>query len=217
MSKLFCFLSLIVFLNSCSSHHEEKEVEPIQITKFAKEVFVPKALFKRIEDDLTFETKVLNPVYLFAPLKVQFTEKSKQTLNTHTLVYSFPKGGGELDLSEIVQGQGSFYLSFPSEQFHDLPELEHLFFISKSPVTEIGKESYGIGCGKWIDLKKNFINLQKPKFLSFNTTLNAHLPVLAGHYVFVFRKSNQIYLTQLTLTDSKNKNSLCPEITGDSL
>jgi hypothetical protein len=57
--------------------------------------------------------------------------------------------------------------------------------------------------------------LQKKDFLRVNTTGNRHLHVLAGSYVFVFRKSNQVLLTQITITDSKNKNNLCPEIAAE--
>lgn len=208
----------MVFIEfGCSKHDEHEKLEPIQVANYAKEIAIPKDLIPIIEADLLLESKVLNPVYIFSPLQVQFTEKSIHTLKAHTLLYSFPKGGGEVDLQNIVIGQGSFYLSFPAEQFHDLPELEHLYYISQSPVVEIGHENYGLGCGKWIDLKKNFANLQKNDFLKLNTTLNRHLHVLAGHYVLVFRLKNQIYLTQLTLTDSKNLNQLCPQVLGASL
>ena len=128
-----------------------------------------------------------------------------------------PIGGGKIDFPDVVKGQGSFYASFPSDQFKQLPELDHLFYVSHAPKKLIDGEEFGLGCGKWVDLKGKFSSLQKVDFLSLNTTHHRHLFVMAGNYVFVFRKLNQIYVTQLTITDSKNTNQLCPQVKGSNL
>lgn len=198
----------------CSSNHEHDEARTIEVAAFPKDIAIPKAFIQTIEADLANESKILNPVYIFIPLKVQFKEKSPETLISSSIDYVFPKGGGQLDLQSVATGQGTFYFSFPPEQFHELPELEHLFYISQSPITKIDKEDFGLGCGKWIDLKKRFLDFQKPNFIRVNTTLNRHIHVLAGSYIFVFRKLNQIFLTQITLSDSKNANQLCPQLAG---
>lgn len=214
---IFCLLIVSSLIFGCSKAHEHTEEKPIEINTFPKEISIPKALLQTVEADLANESKVLNPVYLFTPLKVAFTQKTHGTLSSEKVLYSLPKGGGTLDMQSIATGQGSFYLSFPEEQFKEkeLPELEHLFFVSHSPITKIDGEDYGLGCGKWVDLKKSFASLQKPNFLQLNTTKNRHLLVMAGSYVFIFRKSNQIYLTQLTITDSKNSDLLCPQVAPD--
>jgi hypothetical protein len=128
--------------------------------------------------------------------------------------FSFPKGGGRLDLKNIITGQGSFYFSFPAEQFTKFPSLVHLYYISQAPAKKIGDEVFGLGCGKWIDIKNKFKNLQKDNFFKLNTTANRYLFALAGHYVLVFRENNQVYLTQLTITDSRFTNELCLQESG---
>lgn len=215
INKIILFFIGALIL-SCSSHHEHEEMKVLEVTEFASDISIPKSFIQQIESDLLLESKILSPVYLFIPLKVQFTEKSHGTLLSHAFQVAFPKSGGHIDLQSVVTGQGSFYFSFPAEQFKELPELEHLFYMSQSPIVKIDGEDFGLGCGKWVDLKKQFANLQKPNFLRVNTTLNRHLHVMAGSYIFVFRKLNQIYLTQVTITDSKNKNQLCPDLSGVS-
>lgn len=205
-------MATLTFSIGCSSKHEHEEAKPIEINTFPKEISIPKAFIQKIEADLLNESKVLTPVYLFIPLKVIFTQKSHGTLVSEKVSYSLPKGGGTLDMQSIATGQGSFTFSFPEEQFKELPELEHLFYVSQSPVTKIDGEDFGLGCGKWIDLKKNFSSFQKPNFVELNTTKNRHLHVMAGSYIFIFRKLNQISLTQLTITDSKFGDSLCPQV-----
>jgi len=214
---ILSLLAILGLVTGCGSHHQAEQEKVIEVNGYPKDISMPKAFIQKIEEDLAAESKVLNPVYLFIPIQIAFAEKSHDTLVAPALQYAFPKGGGTLDLSTIVKGQGSFYFSFPPEQFKekDMPELEHLFYVSQSPVTKIDGEEFGLGCGKWLDLKKNFPSLQKKDFLRLNTTGNRHLHVLAGSYVFVFRKSNQVLLTQITLTDSKNKSNLCPEIAAE--
>lgn len=217
MINKFVIALLLLVGAGCTSKHQHEETHPVQVTAFPEDILIPKVFMQKIEADLLAESKVLNPVYIFIPLKIQFTEKSAGTLAQPVMQFAFAKGGGQLDLQTIVKGQGSFYLSFPPEQFLELTELEHIFFVSQSPVTKIDNENLGLGCGKWIDLKKNFADIQKPNFIRVNTTLNRHIHVIAGSYIFVFRKINQIFLTQVTLTDSKNKNQLCPSAVGASL
>lgn len=189
----------------------------IEIHEIAKDFEIPKNFIQIIENDVAVETKILSPVFNYAPLAVLLTEKTSQTLKSASLRYQFPKGGGRIDFSEVIQGQGSFYLSFPSEQFHDLPTLEHLFYVSHAPKKNLQGEEFGLGCGKWVDLKNKFSDLQKADYLNLNTTQLRYLFVTAGHYIFIFRKLNQIYLAQLTLIDSKNETELCPQVKGFTL
>lgn len=201
----------------CSSKTSVGTTKSIVVQQVAKDFEIPKSFIQIIENDVSAETKILSPVYNFSPLTVLLTEKTSQTLKSASLLYQFPKGGGRIDFNDAIQGQGTFYLSFPLEQFRDLPEIEHLFYVSQAPKKRLEGEEFGLGCGKWVDLKNKFSNLQKADFLNLNTTQLRHIFVTAGHYIFVFRKRNQIYLTQLSLVDSKNDNELCPQVKGLTL
>lgn len=203
------FLICILFLSGCLKEKKTVEVSTVQIKDLAREVQIPKQIMVQIEDELMAETTSFSPQYILMPLQIQFTSVSENVLAKPILRYELPKGGGDVDLNNVVTGDGSFYMSFPKEQFESLPELSHLYFVSNSPTRSIDGENFGMGCGKLVDLKKSFGKLQKEDFLKLNTTELRYLPVITGRYVLVFRQGNQINLTQLTITDSRYTSELC--------
>jgi hypothetical protein len=183
------------------------------VKEVAQDIRLPRNLFKEFEKEISDEFKNLTPVFVFLPLTVEFKENEHQNVLKDSLIrFEFEKGGGQIDLNDLVKGTGSFYMSFPAEQFGTNLELTHLYFISQSPTKKIANETFGMGCGKWIDIKSHFKQLQKPDYLKLNTTELRHLRVLAGNYIFVFKQTNQIYLTQLTINDSRYTNLLCKSI-----
>lgn len=210
-------LGLLIFLVGCTASKVSAPPTLVTVTDIASDFYIPQEILKNVEKDLLEESKVLAPVFSYTSLHVLFTEKTQKTLTSPSLLYRLPKGGGLVDLQNAVSGKGSFFLSFPGDQFKDLPELSHLYFISQAPKIKIDSEEFGLGCGKWVDLKKQFSNLQKENFLNLNTTDNRHIFVTSGHYIFVFRKLNQVVLSQLTITDSKNSFLLCPQVKGAAI
>ena len=211
LSKLLAGFLFCLTLISCSKHDNEAHVTVIKKDEISQDVKIPKLFFEKISEEIKIESAVLEPVFLFAPLSVSFISENNQVLEKETRL-NYLNGGGLVDLSKIISGQGSYYMYFPKEQFESLPELTHLYYVSSVPVQKIGKEVFGLGCGRWVDLQKKFKNFQKNDFLKLNTTDLRHLYASAGTYIFVFRKSNQVYLTHLKVTDSTNKKIFCPEI-----
>lgn len=199
---------------ACSSHSEHEAVSTVKVKEVAEDISLPLNLFKEFEKELEEEFKSVSPVFIFMPLQVQFkeTHDGRGVLKDTAIQFDLDKGGGKVDLKEVVSGQGSFYMHFPAEQFASTMEIAHLYYISQAPVKKIQGEAFGLGCGKWIDLKDSFKKFTKPNTLKFNTTGLRHLHVLAGHYVFVLKQSNQIYLSQLTLTDSRSPEALCTSL-----
>ncbi len=206
---MFVRLLLTFLLVGCAQNSSSENDEIIDVRSLAKEVQIPKVLMTELVKEIISDSKTLTPVYLFMPLQVRFSELSDGVLKKPALRFNFPKGGGNIDLKDVVLGSGSFYLSFPAEQFDENYEFLHLYYISNSPVKKIENESFGLGCGKMIDLKKSFSKLQKPEFLKLNTSDLRYLYVTAGMYVFVFKKSSQIFMAQLTIFDSRNSKELC--------
>lgn len=203
-------LSMIIFLFvGCTrtSHTENDEV--IDIKTIAKEVQIPKSLMTGLVKEIVSDSKTLTPVYLFMPLQVRFSESNEGVLKKPAILFNLPKGGGIIDLKDVVSGFGSFYLNFPAGQFDENNEFLHLYYISNSPVKRIENETFGLGCGKMIDLKNSFTKLHKPDFLKLNTSDQRYLFVTAGLYVFVFRKASQVFMAQLTITDSRYSKELC--------
>ncbi len=206
---MFVRLLLIFLLAGCAQNSSSENDEIIDVRSIAKEVQIPKVLMTALVKEIISDSKTLTPVYLFMPLQVRFSELSEGVLKKPAVRYNFPKGGGNIDLKDMVLGSGSFFLSFPAEQFDENYEFLHLYYISNSPVKKIENESFGLGCGKMIDLKKSFSKLQKPEFLKLNTSDLRYLYITAGMYVFVFKKSSQIFMAQLTIFDSRYSKELC--------
>ncbi|MBK7961280.1 MAG: hypothetical protein IPK04_08785 [Bdellovibrionales bacterium] len=50
--------------------------------------------------------------------------------------------------------------------------------------------------------------------LKLNTARNRHISVLAGNFVLTGQKGKQIVVTQLNVTDSKNRQLLCPRFSS---
>ena len=209
---LFCFFFFGLF--SCFKSHENKvsSVTTIQVRQLSEDIQIPKEILNSVEKESVEESKTHALLYTFLPLSVEFNEKTQGVLKNNPIRFQFQKGGGAVDLKDVTVGQGTFYMSFPSEQFVNQPELAHLYYVSQAPQKNIAGEKFGLGCQRWLDLKSKFKNLQSKDFLKLNTTDLRHLYVLAGHYIFVFRQNSQIFLTQLTVVDSRHKDRLCPEL-----
>jgi hypothetical protein len=198
-----------LFLMACTSQHRPVETVKFEVTEIAQEVQIPKMVMNEVDEEVKKDGAAVAPVYLFTPLQVQFTELSANVLKNPSFSYVFPKGGGQLDLKDVVTGEGSFYMSFPPEQFEKMPEIMHLYYVSNSPKKKIGDESFGLGCGKMLDLKKSFSKLQKLDFLKLNTNEQRYVYVTAGRFIFVFKQATQVYISQLTITDSRFSKELC--------
>jgi hypothetical protein len=204
----FILLS-VLFLFSCSNSNEKKEPYTIEVNEIAKEVQIPKQLLQELDEELKEEFKASPPLYSFIPLTVQFQELQSGVLSKPSVQFNFPKGGGAIDLKDVITSEGSFYVSFPEHQFVKENELLHLYYVSNSPKKVIDGETFGMGCGKWNDLKGSFSKLKKPDFLKLNTSGLRYLRVLAGTYVFIFKQGKNVFLDQLTVTDSRHQGELC--------
>ncbi len=208
---LFVFIS-VGLLFSCAKKKETVEAKMYVVEEVASDIRLPKDLMHEMESDYLKRSKSSTPVYVFIPLVVEFLEHSEGALKNPKMSFELPKGGGQIDLQDVVTGHGSFYMSFPSWQFDKNLELVHLYYVSNSPKKPIENEVFGMGCGKWTDLKNSFGDLSKSDFLKLNTTELRYIHLLAGHYLFVFQQSAQLYLTQLTVTDSRYSSELCSEV-----
>ncbi len=209
LNKLIFFIIFLVL--SCHSKDKQFEGTVVKSDGVAEDIKIPKAIFENIVENVKAESSTLAPVYLFVPLTVVFASKESNVI-LKPIQSEFSNGGGQVDLSRIVTGKGSFYFYFPPEQFEKLPEIEHLYFMTEYPQKKIDNENFGLGCGRWIDLKKKYSEFITENKVILNTTAQRYLYVAGGHYVFVFRKSNQVYLSHLHVDDSRFNNLKCPDL-----
>lgn len=198
-----------LFLISCKSAHDSQEAHNLEVIEIAQDQQIPKALMSELDNELKEDFKSAPPLYSFLPLTVQFDEGQTGVLTKPRVQVVFPKGGGAVDLKDVVAGDGSFFMSFPEEQFDKESDLLHIYYASNSPKVKINNEIFGLGCGNWTDIKSSFSKIKKQDFLKVNTHELRYLYVLAGTYVFIFRQGRNIYLSQLTVTDSRHSDQLC--------
>lgn len=183
----------------------------VELNESAEDIQVPTKMFPLIKDVLGKDFKT-DPEYLYTSIAVEFYS-TQNVLTQERVQFKFPNGGGQIDLAELVSGQGSFYMSFPEEQFNKGQLLFiKLFYISNSPKIKIGHDEYGLGCGKMADLTPQIKNLQNPTFLKLNSTNKSYINVLAGNYIMVYQKGVQFYLSHLKVTDSRFKDQLCDSL-----
>lgn len=198
-----------IFIISCYSKEKTFEGSVDKSETVAADIKIPKKIFENIVETIKAESASAEPVYLFFPLSVVFSS-TKSSVMLNSTQSEFSNGGGRVDLSSIVKGSGSFYFYFPPGQFEKLPELEHLYFMTEYPQKKIDNEIFGLGCGRWVDLKKQFSNFTNENKVVLNTTAQRYLYVAGGYYVFVFRKANQVYLSHLHVDDSRFNHLKCP-------
>lgn len=207
-------LLFLILLSSCTKPQNKSESYTVDIAEVATEISIPKDMLKELDSELGEEFKSSSPLYSFIPVNIKFEELQAGVLAKPSLQFNFPKGGGAIDLKDVVTSDGSFYMSFPEEQFVKDNELLHIYFVSNSPKKLIDGETFGMGCGTWNDLKGSFSKLKKPDYLKLNTSELRYLRVLAGTFVFIFREGKNIYLNQVTITDSRHRAELCNSGSG---
>jgi hypothetical protein len=211
LNKSIFIYFIFTLLLSCHSKESHFEGTVDKSDAVADDIKIPKKIFENIVENIKNESATAEPVYLFFPLSVIFASTESSAI-AKPVQSEFPNGGGRIDISTSVKGSGSFYFYFPPEQFEKLPELEHLYFMTEYPQKKIDNEIFGLGCGRWVDLKKQFPNFTNKNKVILNTTAQRYLYVAGGYYVFVFRKANQVYLSHLHVDDSRFNQLKCPDI-----
>jgi hypothetical protein len=147
---------------------------------------------------------------VYSTVKLFLTEKNQGILKSPAYEISFPRGGGSVDISEYLSGeQGTFFVGMElPEEFQEGSNFKAIY-ISQARKRKIDDRVYGAGCSQYFDITPKFLEMMKSEGIKANTTRQRHTTVLAGHYVFSVIKDNRIFITQVTIADSQNKNLLC--------
>lgn len=205
---------ILLFLTSCHAvtgfRQEHSKAE--EITEIPREIRVPVKMWEALAVEGKEKPKEGGEAgYVFSEAKVILTEKNPGVLKEPSLKISFPRGGGEIDLSQYMgEAQGSFYVGLEVPETEEA-EMTKILFISHSRKRKLDNQIYGSGCHEFFDITKTFIKEMKHEGLKVNTTRNRHTSTLGGTFILASRRGGQNYLTQVTFTDSANKNLLCQE------
>lgn len=236
-AKIFFRFFLIVFLATavaCSKQaHEESEVTEIKLSDPLDDIKLPVMIWEMADEGgsgaaaeapkgggghggapapapTAGASKDKSSTYTFTPIRVILEQKNEGVLIHPKIALQLARGGGRVDLSELVTSQnGSFYLSFElAEEMKDSKDLK-VFFISDAKKRKLGHEVIGGGCQSLFDLSKKFEAQFLKSQLKLNTTRDRHLSVIGGSFVFSVKKDNQVYISQISFTDTKKKHLFC--------
>lgn len=148
---------------------------------------------------------------VFASVKIYLKEKNPGVLKSPSYIIELPRGGGEIDLANYIGEQpGTFYLGFEFPDMEILSEVKSLF-VSKTKKRKVDGEIFGAGCNKFFDITSKIQTNMPLEGIKLNTNRNRHVSVLGGHFIFSTKKGTQVFVTQVSFNDSKNKFLFCEE------
>lgn len=145
----------------------------------------------------------------FLPIKVYLHERNKGILGGFNHELSFQAGGGDLDLKDFVtEKSGSFFIGFEADAKVPLDHLR-VYFMSDSEERKLAGDVYGSGCNTYFEITSAFKKAMAKDGFLVNTTSQRHVSALAGTYFFVNEQGEKLYLTRLTIRDSRYPSLHC--------
>lgn len=125
--------------------------------------------------------------------------------------YQLPQGGGTIDLAEIInEGKGIFKLDF---QIEGLTEKQHdavkVYFVSNSKRFEVHGKTFGVGCGKYLDVTRFFHTKIQTHGMELAAADYRYLGQLLGSFFFTVPEADALYVGSASFVDSRYKDSHC--------
>lgn len=224
-------LALAVFAALACSKEGPQHETTVAIDDIPKEIRIPSSLWEDVQQKNSsakpaegeaeggesaggsaVELEEEHGGVLFMPIDVILEEKNPGVLKQSPVRFKFPRGGGAIDLSQIVGDQpGSFFVRFELPDI-DEPEKTQAWFVSKARRRKLGDEIWGAGCNKYFRITKGLARLDKTGGLKVNTTRDRHVTVLGGHFVFSAKKQSQTFTTQVTFKDPRHPDFYCEDL-----
>lgn len=213
--------ALLAGLISCKKNEHHEEVYEVSIDEVPVDFKVPSKLWDFIEGKNAVAVDphhspvkeaegFSNPSNInFTFVDVILTEKNSKVLVQPEIKIRFPRGGGEIDLSNYMGSRaGTFYVNFV------LPEIAEgtntkLFFVSKAKKRKVDNVVYGAGCNQFFDITSKFFSESTKLGIQANSTRDRHATLLGGRFVFFQDDGKQIMLTQVGFKDSQRKDLFC--------
>lgn len=210
-------LAVAVGWSFCASASEEKlplEEKPARLS--GRDVKIPKALTKKIEEDYQ-KFLVQQQVLTKQPIRRQLFKISVEMVQrrpgplVENVRVTAPLGGGVVDLSEFVTPlKGSFQVKIlATKEDGSAPTEIQVYFVSKAKQRKIDKETFGSGCNKFMDITAYFTSKMSAAGFEVYTAEQRYLSVLGGTFVLVGFEKDDLLVGSLTFTDPRYPNLLC--------
>lgn len=234
---VFFLFHLIAHSNESPKEHDHNEAVHatlVEVTKSAKDFKIPTDLWDLIIDGEKLESKPIeeaghgkadsnqenkevetkkvdSPIIVWMPLKISLSAQQEGIIKDKEVEISYGMGGGELDLKDFVVGdKGSFFIKFSPGEAKDSGQLQ-VYFFSLSRKRKIDSEIFGSGCNVYFDISKKWASENSKKGIKVNVTESRHVSVLGGHFIFVKKLDNKLYISQIKIYDSTKPEYFCRE------
>ncbi len=217
---------MVILMVACESKtpsyvgHKAKQ---FNMTAAAQDVHLPTELFDEIMDiykplmndseatDRDVDTKARLEIPTdFFPFHVYLTERTKGILGGNNVDLAFGKGGGELDLKDYLKSErGTFFLGIKPILSEWEDEELRVFFLSNARSWDSENEKFGAGCNVYLDIGHYFNNAMKDDGFKVNVSKQRHVGLLSGTFFMAVSVRGRLFLSQLTIKDSRYKNLHC--------
>ena len=221
----FWWIVLILLSVACefdANNSEPNKTEKVNYTRAAMDVQLPSVLWEKIEKvylpmaldysavkQENSDARLDIPTSFFA-FKVILTEKTKGILGRKNFEIDFGEGGGNLDLREFVQtSRGTFWLKVDPFLVDRTKEIFYVYYLSNSKERKISQGQVGNGCHLYMDITDYFEKTMNTGGIMVNTTDGWHVSLLVGSYFMAISIKGKLYLSQLTIKDSRYRDLHC--------
>jgi hypothetical protein len=229
MQKINMLLLIIFMLVGCRKEQNVgAEYVHGVVEKTSKEFLIPRDLRAHIEKQYLQFIRKENPKIVlpdeeitaripreFLNVSIFLRASAPGVLRNHT-EYKLPRGGGEIDLKDVVTGtKGSFFLTYqlartsaPDVLLKDV----HVYFAGEVKKRKIDGQEFGSGCNTFMEVTEQMQAANASGGLQLNATAQRYLPVIGGVFYFVdFNPERKMYLASVRIKDTRYPESSCQE------
>lgn len=197
-------------LSLFAEDHHDLEYKSIAMPEIYKEIQLPIKMWDLVTG-AGFEKSVRTATnFMYAPISVRLEEKSSGVLSEPALKIEFPRAGGEIDFAKFIKNdKGSFRIFFDTEAMDSDAEELQVFYISKAKKRKLEDGIYGSGCKSFFDIRKYIQQTNTKEGIVLNVTRDRHASAIGGTVLFSYKKNRQLFVTQVTFTDSRRPDLFC--------
>ena len=229
MIRLLGYLSCLVVLNACFwGTQKNRNYTVVNLNAHVSEAAIPTDLWDLIESIYTREhaleeakdrkksehgnalfsiekkrSKVEASLRRFG-IKVYLSENQYGILGGQDYQLEYGPGGGDLDLKDYVKEDiGSFTVKIGLDVAFEEAKEAYVFYWGNGKRREVDGDVYGSQCERVFDLTGYFKGHVFTDGIVVTTHKKKYVTLLAGTYVFVVKQEGYLYISQLTVRDSR--------------
>ncbi len=169
----------------------------------------------------------------YVPISVKLIEKADNhgMLQSQDHHLTFGPGGGVIDLADFVENRrGSYFFQVEFGKGKETVSAEvgeagalsrdyskepiKVFYLSNAKRRRLSGKIIGSGCNKYYDVSSFFASAMKAKGLLLNTTEHLDVSAISGSFFFVSQINKTLYISQLSIKDSRFSTLQCRPMIG---